>query len=151
MSKYDGLGTYLSSQTVAEVPMTFAEIERVTGARLPPKAQHQRAWWSNNTSNNVMTAIWLKAGFETAQVDIAARKLIFRRRAAAGMPEAPDDFEPQVDAKPRRSPLFGALKGTFWIDPDWDLTRPVFDDEDWAALDERLDEKAATIAKSRKS
>ncbi len=28
--------------------MTFSEIEKVTGVKLPPKAQHHRAWWSNN-------------------------------------------------------------------------------------------------------
>jgi len=55
------------------VPVTFEEIERITGTALPPKSQHSRAWWSNNPSNNVMTKIWLDAGFETAQVDISGR------------------------------------------------------------------------------
>ncbi|MEA2936481.1 MAG: hypothetical protein QOD74_3127, partial [Variibacter sp.] len=59
--------------------MTFAEIERITGSKLPPKAQHQRAWWSNNPSNNVMTKVWLEAGYETERVDMAGRKLVFRR------------------------------------------------------------------------
>jgi len=51
---------------------------------LPPKAQHHRAWWSNNASNNVMTKVWLEAGYESARVDMSARKLVFRRVARAG-------------------------------------------------------------------
>src|SRR5579862_5398405 len=66
MSKYAGLGTYLRRQAGPDVPMTFSEIETVTGTKLPPKAQHSRTWWSNNASNNVMTKIWLDAGFESA-------------------------------------------------------------------------------------
>ena len=38
MSKYDLLGQYLKTQHVAEVPMTFAEIERVVGTGRPPAA-----------------------------------------------------------------------------------------------------------------
>ena len=63
MSKYSRLGEFLRSQRTKEVPMTFAEIERVTGARLPANSPQYPAWWSNNPSNNVMTKIWLAAGF----------------------------------------------------------------------------------------
>ena len=35
---------------------------------LPPTAQAQRAWWSNNASNNVMTRVWLEAGFRTERL-----------------------------------------------------------------------------------
>ena len=78
-SKYDPLGDYLASRQTAEVPMSFAEIEKVIGAALPPKAVDHPAWWSNNTSNNTMTKVWLDAGFRTERVNISARKLVFRR------------------------------------------------------------------------
>src|ERR1041384_4747372 len=81
MGKYEPLGRFLRQQRRREVPLTFGEIEKITGVKLPPKAQHQRAWWSNNPSNNVMTRVWLEAGFESAQVDMEARKLVFRRVA----------------------------------------------------------------------
>src|ERR1041385_6716216 len=110
MSKYDGLGNYLRRQGFAEIPMTFAEIERVTGVKLPPKAQHHRAWWSNNPSNNVMTKAWLEAGFESAKVDMKARKLVFRR-VANGMIERLTQRAMQPYAtKEGRHPLRGALK-----------------------------------------
>src|SRR2546423_8993264 len=86
MSKYEPLGQFLRKQRTQEVPLTFRQIEKITGVKLPPKAQHHRAWWSNNPNNNVMTKVWLEAGFESAQVDMEARKLVFRRAAKAREP-----------------------------------------------------------------
>ena len=93
MGKYENLGAFLQKQRAREVPLTFREIEKITGVKLPPKAQHHRAWWSNNPSNNVMTKVWLEAGYESAQVDMEARKLVFRRvvkasEASGGFAEA---------------------------------------------------------------
>src|SRR5438045_2498049 len=105
MGKYEPLGAFLRSQGTREVTLTFGEIEKITGVKLPPKAQHHRAWWSNNPSNNVMTKVWLDAGYESTQVDMGARKLVFRRVGASEAAAHP--------AKPRkgeRHPLFGALK-----------------------------------------
>ncbi|HWA90425.1 MAG TPA: hypothetical protein VG889_10340 [Rhizomicrobium sp.] len=134
--------------------MTFADIERVTGVSLPEKSQHSRSWWSNNPGSNVMTKVWLDAGFETAEVDMKARTVVFVRKPptrpeygaahAPGMAEDAPEFKPAEKGKkkPRRSPLFGALKGTFWIDPDWDWTKPALDPEELAAWDASLDRKA---------
>src|SRR5271163_2399190 len=94
MGKYDRLETYLRGQHADEVPMTFAEIERVTGARLPPSAFAHRPWWSNNASNSVLTKVWLKAGFRSTRVDMAKHKLVFERaRKISGMAEEPKMFE----------------------------------------------------------
>src|SRR6266516_3238533 len=60
MGKYSALCDYLRAQTRSEVPMTFAQIERVIGAKLP-KSHKYRAWWSNNAFNSVMTKTWLEA------------------------------------------------------------------------------------------
>jgi hypothetical protein len=148
-SKYDGLGVHLRGVFGSEVPMTFAEIERVTGVKLPPKAQHHRAWWSNNPSNNVMTKVWIDAGFETAQVDMAGRKLVFKRIAgeARGMAEEPHGLKPAQAAEkgPRRHPAFGALKGTFTIDPGWDLTKPSLDPDELAEIEANIQRTADLI------
>jgi hypothetical protein len=151
MSKYDPLGAYLRAQAREVVPMTFAEIERVLGFKLP-KSQNHQAWWSNSTSNNVMTQIWLDAGFRTEQVDVATRKLVFRRAAGpapyglaeeTGMFKSQDELPPGHFPPPKEKvkvhPAFGALKGTFWIDPDYDLTQPALDAEDMALWDAKLD------------
>jgi len=117
--------------------MSFADIERITGVELPPKAQLQRAWWSNNPSNNVMTKIWLDAGFRSEQVDVGGRRLVFSR--AVPPSEAPYGFsEPQAEftyetkpagpqfRTPRRHPAFGALKGMLRIESGTDLAEPAF-------------------------
>lgn len=146
MSKYDLLGQYLKAQYASEVPMTFAEIERVIGTKLPPSAYRHRPWWSNNATNSVMTKVWLNSGYETSRVDIQARKLVFRRiareaKGVSGMPEAHRTFEPGPDnAKARRSPLFGCMKGTFTIEPGYDLTKPVYSDEEWKEIERLMEE-----------
>jgi hypothetical protein len=126
MSKYDALGPFLKNQRNDRVPMSFAEVERVTGRKLPPSAAKHRPWWSNNPNNSVMTRVWLDAGFESEQVDMAGRKLVFRR------------VRKPVDSPGRKSgdrregkyhPLLGALKGLMRIAPGADLTKPA--DPDW--------------------
>ena len=139
MGKYEPLGQFLRKQRTRDVPLTFREIEKIIGVKLPPKAQHQRAWWSNNPDNNVMTKVWLAAGFESAQVDMEGRKLVFRRAVKA--PEAPSGFaEPAAKpyvmkpyaTKDGRHPIWGALKDITRLVPGVDLTEPA--DPEWADL-----------------
>lgn len=131
MSKYHLLGKFLGEQAGSEVPMSFADIERVTGVKLPPKAQLQRAWWSNNPSNNVMTKVWLDAGFRSEKVDLAAQRLVFKRvdvpsGSRSGFSEPQHDFKHAPQAlPPRRHPAFGAMKGILRIEPGTDLTEPA--------------------------
>jgi hypothetical protein len=116
MSKYEPLGEYLKKQGKEYVPMTFAEIERVTGVKLPPSASKHRPWWSNNPDNSVMTKVWLDAGFESEQVDMAKRKLVFRRVRRAK--------EPVGEEKPFH-PAWGAMQGLVRLMPGVDLTQPA--------------------------
>ncbi len=143
MSKYQNLGKYLSDQPFNEVPMSFAEIEKVIGTKLPPKAQLHRAWWSNSPSNNVMTKVWLDAGFRSEQVDMASRKLVFKRinreygvppvnTQHSGMAEPQTAFKHEAGKYPR-SPLWGAMKGTFTLVPPSEPVKPKGPD-DWEGL-----------------
>jgi hypothetical protein len=123
--KYAPLGQYLEKQSTNLVPMTFAEIERVIGAKLPD-SQRYPAWWSNNPFNNVMTKVWLDAGFQTEQVDITRRKLVFRRVSA---PQPVTENGPAPTDSSKHHPLIGWMKGTVTIAPGVDLTQPA--DPEW--------------------
>ena len=129
MAKYSALGDYLKRQHREMVPLTFGEIEKITGTKLPPSARKHRPWWSNNPHNSVMTKVWLDAGFESEQVDMQSRKLVFRRRHK---PNASERLESGGE-KPFH-PLCGLMAGLVRIMPGTDLTQPA--DPDWAA---RLD------------
>lgn len=150
MKKYDALGAFLKAQHAARISMTFAEIERVIGDKLPGSAYRHRPWWSNNPGNNVMTKVWLDAGFLSEQVDMEGRRLVFtlmeEPRASGGMAEDAPEFR-AADAeggekKPRRSPLFGCMRGTFRVDPAWDVTKPALEPEEWKDWEASLDRKA---------
>ena len=139
MGKYEPLGDYLRKQRVARIPMTFAEIERIVGTKLP-KSQRYPAWWSNNTSNNMMTQVWIEAGFQTEQVDVAGRKLVFRRVAAS--PPAGKDLASSDREDKAKHPLIGWMKGTVTIAPGVDLTEPA--DPKWGEVaygDQTWDDK----------
>jgi hypothetical protein len=134
MSKYDPLKEFLDKQNVSEVPMTFAAVEAVVGSPLPPAAYKHRAWWSNNRDSSVVTQAWWDAGFKTSDVDMTARRLIFRRRSDAtggsGIIAGDHIAEPSPAYAVRgRHPLFGALKGAARIVEVTDLTQPA--DPDW--------------------
>lgn len=129
MSKYSALGDYLKHQTRERVPMTFGEIEKITGTKLPASAHKHRPWWSNNPDNSVMTKVWLDAGFRSEQVDIPARKLVFRRVRG---PKASTTARPPGE-KPFH-PAYGFMQGLIRIMPGTDLTQPA--DPEWAG---RLD------------
>lgn len=117
MSKYAPLGEFLRAQSGNEVRLSFADVERITGTKLPPSSRY-RAWWSNNATNSVMTKVWLEAGFETEQVDMASSKLVFKRVRNA-KPAGP------ADGDRTRHPLFGLSKGLLRINPGTDVTKPA--------------------------
>lgn len=135
MSKYEPLGEYLKKQGKERVPMTFSEIEKITGESLPPSAIKHRPWWSNNPRNSVMTKVWLDAGYESEQVDMAARKLVFRRVRGAKGRASGAEGAPSREEKPFH-PAYGAMKGLIRVMPGTDLTQPA--DPEWA---DRLDEQ----------
>lgn len=130
MSKYSPLGEYLKHQRGDTVPLTFAQIEKIIGAKLPPSARKHRPWWSNNPHNSVMTKVWLDAGFESERVDLTACKLVFCRVRG---PKAAGKAEHSHVEKPFH-PLYGYMQGLVRIMPGTDLTQPA--DPQWAA---RLD------------
>ena len=147
MGKYDPLTGYLKQQFAAEVPMTFEEMAQIIGGTLPASAYTHRSWWANESVGHVHATAWLEAGFEAVQVDLAGKTLVFRRtgRRPAGAAEEGREFEHGGIKRPRRHPAFGALKGTFTIEPGWDLTRPALDPDELEAMERNIERTADLV------
>lgn len=122
MGKYSPLKEFLSTNAHDRIPMTFDEIEKVLGLKLPASKRYP-AWWSNNPSNNPMTQEWLDAGYETESVNTSNGKLVFRRVLSHGA--GASGGASSKGNRPHRHPLFGRLKGTLTIPPGVDLTEPA--------------------------
>jgi hypothetical protein len=115
--KYRALGEFLRKQSAEFIAMSFSEIEDIIGSDLPHSKIYP-AWWSNNASNNTMTAQWLAAGFQTESVDIASERLVFRKITNRNNPDMKDEDLPD-------HPIFGCMAGTITVMPGVDLTEPM--------------------------
>lgn len=80
--KYQRLYAYLHSLQAQEWRTSFGEIEAVVGFQLPPSARLHRPWWGNQKRSNGHShaLAWSVAGWQTAEVDMDAETLLFRRR-----------------------------------------------------------------------
>lgn len=89
MSKYDPLRRYLEGRHDEELPLTFAEVEKVLGFPLPPSAKVHATWWSNNTGTHVGVSAWRDAGWKTSRVDLGGEHVVFvRSREAQAAPQS---------------------------------------------------------------
>ena len=77
--RYWKLHEHLCGLQEQEWRTSFSEVEAIVGAELPPSARLYRAWWANDKSRKSSRA-WLDAGWETANVDMDAGTLLFRRK-----------------------------------------------------------------------
>ena len=77
MSKYDPLCDYLLECKTDKVRLTFSEIEKIIGRRLPPSANNYREWWANDTSHTQAANGWLAAGWQTLEVSFGFKVVQF--------------------------------------------------------------------------
>lgn len=76
-NKYQALNLYLRQQHEDTVTLTFAAIEAMVGAPLPPSARTQRAWWSNRSRGAVQAVAWMNAGYHVQTIDLAGEQVTF--------------------------------------------------------------------------
>jgi hypothetical protein len=84
MSVYSPLRRRLANDPEDTVILSFAEIERLLGRKLPRSAYDariRRQWWAN-TDTHVQARAWLKAG-RRARLDAAGDRVVFVRDAAS--------------------------------------------------------------------
>jgi hypothetical protein len=105
--------------------MSFEQIERILGFKLPKSAYEHEAWWSNNATGHSHARAWLAAGWRTQDVDIEGRKVTFHREIKSPAPRLSVKRDP-----------WGCMAGTITIMPGTDLTAPTGDK--WNAEEGRL-------------
>jgi len=150
-TKYHPLFEYLLFSGQGQITLSFAEVEAILGASLPPSARKREEWWSNSPSGHSQARAWLRANYRTSNVDLAREKVDFglegwpegysrvniRSLASqnlSGLGEAtqtPYDG-PESGTERERSlqpdhPLFGIWKGKVTLIPGHDYTRPAFE------------------------
>jgi hypothetical protein len=128
MGKYEPLGQFLKKQKRNQIKMSFAEIEKVIGTKLP-KSKTSRAFWSNNPDNNVMTKEWIEAGFETQDVDVKHSELVFSKKTATPMKSSEDKWKG----------IIGCMKGMITFAPGFDPTASPFSEGEWAEIERERD------------
>lgn len=79
--KYQRLYAHLCGLQVQEWKTSFSEIEGILGFLLPNAARDFRPWWANQRdfSGRAQALAWTAAGWKTAQVDMVAETLVFKR------------------------------------------------------------------------
>jgi hypothetical protein len=104
MGKYEPLTHYLEKRGGETWDAEFAEVEQILGFPLPRSAHDYPAWWANQQPGHSQTRGWRDAGWETGQVDLAAKRVRFRRCAGAKGAPSRDSRSVGVDlwAKARR-------------------------------------------------
>lgn len=145
MSKYAPFGEFLAKQKGDHIRLSFDQVEKVIGFKLPKSAYLERTWWSNNPDNNVMTKVWRRAKFRTTSVDMEKRVIVFVRQKKATPPSAEEKagqaesleklralIERDKRGRRPRHPLRGALKGHLRLVGGTDLTKPA--DPDWGDM-----------------
>ena len=80
MSKYNPLLQYFAKGDEGLLTLSFAQIEKILGAPLPPSARHHQAWWANQqVEGHVQAQSWMDAGYHTENLDLNARTVSFRK------------------------------------------------------------------------
>lgn len=124
MSKYEPLPQFLAASHISRRRLSFTEIERILGFKLPKSAYEHEAWWSNNATGHSHARAWLDAGWRTQDVSLAERKVTFLKEI--GRPISPI----------HKGDPWGCMAGTITILPAADLTAPTGDT--WNAEQGRL-------------
>lgn len=75
MGKYIDLTYFLMNSKQEQVNISFLEIERILGFKLPPSAYVHMPWWANGGHSQANA--WLKAGYKVKKVCLLEKEVIF--------------------------------------------------------------------------
>ena len=84
MAKYAPLESYLllADHKLDEIVLSFAQIEQIIGATLPPDAYNPSGTWWRNTNDvkRPQAKAWLSAGWKIAASNQAGKQVCFIRQ-----------------------------------------------------------------------
>lgn len=100
MSKYDPLRDMLLQipPNMSEKTLTFSEIERILGFRLPSSAYNHRPWWANPSSakDHPYAQAWLAAGWKVETVNQSQKWVRFLRVTGSKRFSTPSGIIPRA-------------------------------------------------------
>ena len=77
-SRYEALRDHLQRRSEVRVTMTFFQIERLLGRRLPRSARRYASWWANDRSgNHAQCRAWTDAGRRTSNLSFGLGSVDF--------------------------------------------------------------------------
>lgn len=81
-SKYMKLSQFLARRArgLSEITLSFREIEKIIGERLPESARTRKVWWSN-VRGRMPSEAWLTVGWAVKEVDLEKEIVRFIREA----------------------------------------------------------------------
>jgi len=115
MSKYQPLSRLLASLGDSKVELSFGQIEKIVGVKLPDSARQSEVWWMGRAVVPLHARAWLQAGWRIVDINLAAKTVTFRRVALSGS---------KTSLHSRRDP-WGCMAGTVTFAPGTDLTAPM--------------------------
>ena len=77
--KYRRLSDYLYACGEDKVRLTIRDIENILGFKPPPSAYLHRAFWANTKTHSIALS-WMSVGYETVEVSIEDRYVVFERK-----------------------------------------------------------------------
>jgi len=78
VTRYAGLGSFLSGTGGPSVTATFEELSTVVRGGLPPSAYRRASWWSNDPRHAQCLDGWGAAGYGVALVSLSSQVVTFR-------------------------------------------------------------------------
>ena len=78
--KYEPFLQYLVKSDQVLITLSFAQVEEILDAPLPPSAHRYSAWWANEVSgSHTQSNAWMDAGYHTENLNLNARTVSFRK------------------------------------------------------------------------
>lgn len=77
--KHIKLKTFFANSKAASITLTFAQIEKIDGQKLPPTAEKCNSYWYPRTTCNTIAEAWITEQYELVKLDRDKKVLRFKR------------------------------------------------------------------------